>query len=86
MMRMASHSFSGPKAMEASAPPVTAQETAPERTIWKAIPIACVADAQALATVKVGPVKPKCMEIWLLAALTISRGIASGGMRRAPSW
>ena len=85
MMRIASHTLSGPNAIEASAPPVTAAATAPERTIWNASPAAWVPDAQALATVKAGPIRPQCMEIWLDAAFTIRRGIANGGRRRAPS-
>ena len=48
--RIASQPRMVPKVMQASEPPVTAQSTAPERTMWKASPIACVAEAQALAT------------------------------------
>ena len=76
--RIASQPRSVPKVMQASAPPVTAQSTWPERTIWKARPIAWVAEAQALATTKAGPRNPQCMEIWLAGAFTISFGMVSG--------
>ena len=78
MTRNASQPRTVPNVMQASVPPVTAQSTAPERTIWKAIPIACVAEAQALAIAKAGPRRPQCMEIWLAGALTIAFGIVSG--------
>ena len=57
--RSASQPFMVPKAMEASAPPVTATGALPERTIWNASPMAWVADAQALATTKAGPRNPQ---------------------------
>ena len=45
--------------------------------------IAWLADAQALATAKVGPRKPWAMLIWLAEALVISRTIVSGWVRWA---
>ena len=69
--------------MQASAPPVTATGTWPERTIWNASPMAWVADAHALATTKAGPRNPQAMEIWLAGAFTISRGMVSGCSRLA---
>ena len=79
--RMASQPRSVPKVMQASAPPVTAQSTEPARTMWKAMPMAWVADAHALATAKAGPRKPHAMEIWLAGALTMSLGMVSGNTR-----
>ena len=76
--RIASQPRMVPKVMQASVPPVTAQSTMPGRTIWKAAPIACVAEAQALATAKAGPRSPQCIEIWLAGALTISFGMVNG--------
>ena len=83
--RSASQPFMVPKAMQASAPPVTATGTLPERTIWNASPMACVAEAQALATTKAGPRRPQDMEIWLAGAFTISFGMVSGCRRLALS-
>ena len=50
MIRIASQPFSAPNVMLASVPPQIAQVAPPDRSMWKAWPIACVADAQALAT------------------------------------
>ncbi len=41
----------------ASAPPTIARSTAPERTICRPTPIAWLAEEQALAMVKVGPLQ-----------------------------
>ena len=49
-MRMASHAFTVPVVSCASAPPATAQVTAPDRTRWKAWPMEWVAEAQAVET------------------------------------
>ncbi len=51
---------------------------APERTIWKASPIAWFDDAQAVATVKDGPRSAYSMLTWLAAALFISFGTTKG--------
>ena len=45
------------------------------------MPMAWVAEAQALATAKAGPRRPHAMEIWLAGALTISLGMVSGNTR-----
>ena len=79
--RIASQPRNVPKVMQASVPPVTAQSTCPDRTIWNARPIAWVAEAQALATAKAGPRNPQNMEIWLAGAFTISLGMVSGKTR-----
>ena len=84
-MRMASQPFIVPKAMQASAPPVTAHVAPPERTRWNASPIAWVAEAHALATAKQGPRSPQSMETWLAGAFNISLGMVSGWSRFAPS-
>ena len=47
--------------------------------------MACVAEAQALATTKAGPRSPQVMEIWLAGAFTISFGMVSGCSRLALS-
>jgi len=49
--------------------------------MWSVTPIACTADAQALATVKPGPVMPVAMLIWLDPALAIRRGMVKGCTR-----
>src|SRR5215467_6010186 len=48
--RNASQPRSVPNVMQASVPPAMASGAWPQRTIWKACPIAWVADAHALAT------------------------------------
>ena len=78
MTRMASHPLTVPTVMQASAPPVTAQPTWPDRTMWNASPMAWVDDAQALATANAGPRSPRSIEIWLAGAFAISFGIVSG--------
>jgi hypothetical protein len=83
--RIASHPRSVPNVMQASVPPVTAHVTCPARIMWNACPIACVAEAQALATAKAGPRSPQCMEIWLAGAFTISLGMVNGKTRDALS-
>ena len=85
MMRMASQPFIAPKVMLASAPPVTAQVTLPLRTIWNAWPMACVADAQADETAKVGPLIPQYNDTWLAGALIMAFGMVRGCRRAAPS-
>ena len=79
--RIASQPRTVPKVRQASVPPVTAQSTMPERTIWNESPIAWVAEAQALATTKAGPRRPHCIDTWLAEALTISFGTVRGNTR-----
>ncbi len=62
MMRMASQPFMPPNVMLASVPPATAQVTLPLRTMWNARPMAWVAEAQAEATAKAGPLVPQYIE------------------------
>ena len=76
--RIASQPRMVPKLMQASAPPVMAHRRAPARTIWKATPMACVAEAQALAMTKAGPRSPQYIEIWLAGAFIIKLGMVSG--------
>jgi hypothetical protein len=47
--RSASQASMVPKVMQASLPPVTATCAPPPRTMWNAVPMACVPEAQALA-------------------------------------
>jgi hypothetical protein len=49
--------------------------------MWKATPIAWVAEAHALAMAKAGPRKPQNMETWLAGAFTINFGMVSGNTR-----
>ena len=58
MTRSASQPMIVPNVNTASVPPVTATSTEPARTMWKATPIAWLAEAHALATVNDGPVMP----------------------------
>ena len=68
-----------------SEPPVTITRLAPERTIWKARPMAWFEDAQAVATVKEGPLRFHSIDTWLAAALFISFGTMKGWTRFFPS-
>ncbi len=47
-----------PLVRHASAPPTNARSIRPARIICNAMPIACVADEQALAMAREGPVQP----------------------------
>jgi hypothetical protein len=78
MIRMASHALSEPRTRTASAPPHRATGAVPARTIWKARPMAWVADEQALTIPNDPPLMPQCMVTWLAGALAISRGTVSG--------
>ena len=53
----------------------------PERTIWKANPMAWVPDAQAVAMFSTGPVIPVSMAMLLVPELAMVRMITVGGMR-----
>ena len=61
---------------QASVPPVTTRSTMPDRTRLAATPIAWVAEAQALVTVKVGPVMPWAMPMCEAPELGMIRGTA----------
>ena len=71
---MASHALRIPKLKGASLPPVMARSVAPERTIQNACPMACAAEEQAVEIVKLGPVMPNSMEMWLAPAFAIVFG------------
>src|SRR6056297_283008 len=79
--RRPSHALTPPKVSIDSEPPVTMTREAPERTRLKACPIAWFDEAQAVATVKVGPLRFHCIETWLAAALFISFGTTKGWTR-----
>ena len=61
-----------------SDPPVTMAGDMPERTIWNACAIAWFDDAQAVETVKLGPLRLYSIDTWLAAALFISLGTTKG--------
>ena len=83
--RMASQAFRIPKLKGASLPPAMARSVAPERTIQKAWPMAWPAEEQAVEMVKLGPVMPNSMEMWLAPALAMVLGMVSGCTRLWPS-
>ena len=68
----------------ASLPPVTITSAQPAWISLSASPIALAAEAHAVATAEHGPFKPQRIEIWPLAALTISLGITNGLIRDGP--
>ena len=74
-----------PKHSIDSDPPVTMTRDTPLRIIQKAWPIAWFELAQAVATVKDGPLRLYCIETWLAAALFISFGTMKGWTRFFPS-
>src|SRR5581483_4071911 len=76
--RIASHAFRMPKLNGASLPPVIARSVKPDRTIQYACPMACAADEHAVEIVKLGPVMPNSIDMWLAPALAIVFGIVSG--------
>ena len=78
---MASHAFRMPKLNGASLPPVRARSVAPVRTIQNAWPMAWPAEEQAVEMVKLGPVMPNSIEMWLAPALAIVLGMVSGCTR-----
>ncbi len=81
MTRRPSHARIVPRLRQPSVPPVIAAVTAPRRTMSKAIPIAWLADAHALATAKAGPWIPCSIVTWLTAEFSIMRGIVKGWTR-----
>ena len=83
--RMASQAFRIPKLNGASLPPVRARSVMPERTIQNAWPMAWPADEQAVEMVKLGPVMPNSIEMWLAPALAMVLGMVSGCTRFCPS-
>src|SRR4051794_21791305 len=68
----------------ASLPPVIITSAWPSWMILKASPMALAAEAQAVATAEFGPRSPQRIEIWPLAALTISLGMVNGLIRDGP--
>ena len=84
--RSASQAFRFPMLKGASLPPASAMSTAPERTSQKAWPSAWVAEAQAVETVKLGPVMPNSTVTWLAPALAMVRGMVSGCTWGRRSW
>ena len=73
--RIASQAFRMPKLKGASLPPVIARSVTPVRTIQKAWPMAWAAEEHAVEMVKLGPVMPNSMEIWLAPALAMVLGM-----------
>jgi hypothetical protein len=67
-----------PKQSMASDPPASMTSAIPDRTIWKASPIAWFDEAQAVDTVSAGPRSPCSMLTALAAALAIRRGDGEG--------
>ena len=82
--RIASHAFRMPKLNGASLPPVIARSAAPERTIQNAWPMAWAAEEHAVEMVKLGPVMPNSIEMWLAPALAMVFGMVSGCTRFCP--
>src|SRR5437764_5540372 len=82
--RIASQAFKMPRLNGASLPPVSARSVIPLRTIQYAWPMACAEEVQAVDIVKLGPVMPNSIEIWLAPALAIVLGIVSGWTRLSP--
>ena len=78
---MASQAFRMPKLNGASLPPAMAASVIPLRTIQKAWPMAWAAEEHAVEMVKLGPVMPNSMEIWLAPALAMVLGMVSGCTR-----
>ena len=83
--RSPSHALTPPKHSIDSDPPVIITGAMPLRTIWKACAIAWFDDAQAVATVKDGPLRLNSIDTWLAAALFISLGTTNGCTRFLPS-
>src|ERR1700751_1409913 len=82
--RIASHALRIPKLNGASLPPVIARPVMPVRTIQNACPMAWPADEQAVEIVKLGPVTPNSMEMWLAPALAMVFGMVNGWTRLWP--
>src|SRR5436190_2020823 len=82
--RIASHAFRMPKLNGASLPPASAISAAPDRTIQYAWPMAWPADEHAVEIVKLGPVMPNSIDMWLAPAFAIVLGMVSGCTRFRP--
>jgi hypothetical protein len=82
---MASQAFRIPRLKVASLPPAMARSVEPARTIQKAWPMAWPEEEQAVEMVKLGPVMPNSMEMWLAPALAMVLGMVSGCTRLWPS-
>ena len=78
---MASQAFRMPKLKGASLPPVNARSTMPERIIQAAWPMACADEEHAVEMVKLGPVMPNSIEMWLAPAFAMVLGMVSGCTR-----
>ena len=76
--RMESHARRKPKVSAASYPPAMAAGAIPERTIWKARPMAWVPEAQAVEMLSTDPVTPSSMAMELAPELAMVRRIAVG--------
>src|SRR3984885_7799338 len=79
--RMESQARRKPKVRGASWPPVIAAETMPERTIWKARPMAWVPEEQAVEMLRAGPVIFWSMEMLLAPAEAMVRMTVRGWTR-----
>ena len=82
--RIASQALRMPKLNGASLPPVRAISAAPDRTIQNACPMAWPADEHAVEIVKLGPVMPNSIEMWLAPAFAMVFGMVSGCTRLRP--
>ena len=72
-------------AIGASAPPASITSARPSRTTWKASPTAIVPEAQLIALVAFGPVKPNTMAMLQLAAPQNTERASEGSRPRGPS-
>ena len=79
--RIESHARKKPKVSAASYPPVMAAGAIPARTIWKANPMACVPEAQAVEIFSTEPLIPISMAMKLEPELAMVRRMAVGGTR-----
>src|SRR6056297_1173992 len=85
MTRRPSHALTPPKQSMDSDPPVIITGASPPCTIWKACAMAWLDEAQAVDTVKDGPLRLNSIDTWLAAALFISLGTTKGCTRFLPS-
>jgi hypothetical protein len=83
--RNPSHALTPPKHSMDSEPPVTITGVIPPCTIWNACAIAWLDDAQAVETVKVGPLRLNSIDRCEAAALFINFGTTKGWTRFLPS-
>src|SRR6202789_2828639 len=84
--RIESQARRKPKVSGASWPPVMAAETMPERIIWKARPMAWVAEEHAVEMLRVGPVIFWSMEMLLSPALAMMRMTVRGSTRASRAY